>query len=302
MNLFDWAVSSSLPLVPTPIVRKVASRYVAGETLEQAVAAVETLNAEGAAATLDVLGEDVARREEADAFVGEYVRALEAIQARKLDANISLKLSAMGLRFDPALAEANLRRVAEEARRRNNFIRIDMEDSTVTQATIDLFRRVRADWPNIGIVLQAYLRRTQADVARAIEVRWSVRLCKGIYIEPPALAFRDPDCIRRNFAYGADRMLEAGIPLGIATHDETMVLEAFHSIERRRADRENFEFQMLLGVAPGLRKMILAAGHRMRVYVPFGKAWKAYSLRRLKENPAIARHVLRGLLRGRSTL
>lgn len=302
MNLFDWAVSTSLPLVPTPVIRKVASRYVAGETLDQAAAAVEKLNGEGAAATLDVLGEDVARRDEAEAFVGEYVRALEAIHVRKLDANISLKLSAMGLRFDPDLAEANLRRVAEEARRRNNFVRIDMEDSTVTQATLDVYRRVRADLPNVGIVLQAYLRRTQADVALAIQEHWSVRLCKGIYIEPPALAFRDPDCIRRNYAYAADRMLEAGIPLGIATHDETMVLEAFHSIERHRADRTKYEFQMLLGVAPGLRRMIIAAGHRMRVYVPFGKARKAYSLRRLKENPAIARHVLRGLIRGRGTL
>ncbi len=302
MNLFDTLVSTSLPLVPTPIIRKVASRYVAGETLEDALGTVEKLNGEGAAATLDVLGEDVARREEAEAFVAEYLRALEAIERRGLDANVSLKLSGRGLRLDPAFAEANVRRVAEEARRRNNFVRIDMEDSTVTQATIDLYRRVRADLPNVGIVLQAYLRRTQADVAAAIEEKWSVRLCKGIYIEPPALAFRDPDLIRRSFAYAADRLIEAGLPLGIATHDEAMVLEAFHSLERRRADRGSYEFQMLLGVAPGLRRMILAAGHRMRVYVPFGKAWKAYSLRRLKENPAIVRHVLRGLLGGRNAL
>ena len=302
MNLFDSLVSSSLPLVPTPIIKKVASRYVAGETLEEALDQVSRLNAEGASATLDVLGEDVARAEEAEAFVEAYLRALEGIDRRKLDSNISIKLSAMGLKLDAALAESNFRRVAGAAARLGIFVRIDMEDSSVTQATIDLFRRVRKDVPNTGIVLQAYLRRTQADVAQAIQEKWSVRICKGIYIEPPGIAFREPDLIRRNFAYATDRMLAAGIPLGIATHDEAMVLEALHSIERHRADRGSYEFQMLLGVTRGLRGLILAAGHRLRVYVPFGKAWKAYSLRRLKENPAIVRHVLRGMFQGRNAL
>lgn len=295
MSLFDKLVSSSLPMVPTPIVKKVASRYVAGASLEDALSVVERLNSEGASATLDVLGEDVAERGETQVFVEEYLRALEGIARRGLDSNVSLKLSSMGLRIDPALAEENLRRVAREARRLDNSVRIDMEDSKLTQATIDLFRRVRSDGDNVGIVLQAYLRRTQADVAMAIAEGWNVRICKGIYIEPESVALRDPDLIRRNFSYVTDRMLEGGLRLGIATHDETMVLEALHAIERRHADPARYEFQMLLGVATGLRRLILAAGHRLRVYVPYGRAWKAYCLRRLKENPAIARHVLKGM-------
>jgi proline dehydrogenase len=161
-----------------------------------------------------------------------------------------------------------------------------------------LFRRARAEFDNVGIVLQAYLRRTQKDVEDAIAERWSVRICKGIYVEPPEIALRAADLIRRNYAYVTDRMLEAKVPVGIATHDEAMVLEALHSIQRHGSKREEYEFQMLMGVAIGLRRLILAQGHRLRVYVPFGTAWKGYSLRRLKENPAIVRHVVTGVFRG----
>lgn len=302
MSLIDRTIAATLPLVPSPIVRKVASRYVAGEHLDQALETVRRLNAEGASATLDVLGEDVTRRDETKFFVEEYKRALAGIAAQKLDSNVSVKLSALGLSFDRVLAYENFRQVADEARRRENFVRIDMEDSALTQATIDMFRSAREEFGNVGIVLQAYLRRTQRDVADAIAEKWSVRICKGIYVEPPALALRDADLIRRNYAYVTDRMLEAGIPLGIATHDEAMVLEALHSIERYGSPRESYEFQMLMGVTPGLRRMLLGQGHRLRVYVPYGKSWKGYSLRRLKENPAIARHILKATLRGESTL
>ena len=302
MSVFDRAMAAGLPFVPSPIIRKVASRYVAGESLAQALSAVEALNREGASATLDVLGEDVQRREETKFFADAYLEAIAAIADRKLDCNVSVKLSAMGLRFDPALAEAHLRAIVGAARTNGNFVRVDMEDSSVTQSTIDLFRRVRADFQNVGIVLQAYLRRTQADAAAAVSEGWSVRICKGIYVEPREIAFRDPDLIRRNYAYVTDRLLAARIPVGIATHDEAMVVEALHSIERHQARREDYEFQMLMGVAAGLRRLLLAGGHRLRVYVPFGNAWKGYSLRRLKENPAIARHVLRGLVRGENAL
>ena len=302
MSFFDRAIAATLPLVPSPIVRKVASRYVAGEELAEALETVKRLNAEGASATLDVLGEDVTNRSETDFFVEEYKRALSEISAQNLDSNVSVKLSAMGLRFDPALALENFRRIAVEAKRRGNFVRIDMEDSALTQATIDLFRSAREEFDNIGIVLQAYLRRTQRDVADAISERWSVRICKGIYAEPPALAFRDADLIRRNYAYVTDRMLAARVPLGIATHDEAMVLEALHSLERHGSPHESYEFQMLMGVSPSLRRLLLGQGHRLRVYVPYGKSWKGYSLRRLKENPAIARHILKATLKGEGTL
>jgi proline dehydrogenase len=298
MSVIGRLLGATLPLVPSPIIRAVARRYVAGETLDDAFAAVSGLNREGASATLDVLGEDVTRREETRFFVDEYKRALAGIAERKLDSNVSVKLSAMGLKFDPELAWENLREIASEARRHGNFVRIDMEDSSVTQATLDLFRRARAEFDNVGIVLQAYLRRTQKDVEDAIAERWSVRICKGIYVEPPEIALRAADLIRRNYAYVTDRMLEARVPVGIATHDEAMVLEALHSIQRHGSKRGEYEFQMLMGVAIGLRRLILAQGHRLRVYVPFGTAWKGYSLRRLKENPAIVRHVVTGVFRG----
>lgn len=298
MKLLNGLIARSLPLVPSPIVRKVASRYVAGEDLAAAMATVARLNEEGARATLDVLGEDVEKREETEFFTREYERALTEIDRLKLNSNVSVKLSALGLKLDPELAHANLSRILTTAAGFGNFVRIDMEDSSVTQATLDLFVRVRQTHANVGIVLQAYLRRTQADVARAIAEKWSVRLCKGIYIEPRAISLGDADLIRRNYAYLADRMIEAAIPLGIATHDEAMVVEALHALERHHADRRNYEFQMLLGVAPALRRMLLSGRHPLRVYVPYGKAWKAYSLRRLKENPAIAGYVLAALWRG----
>jgi proline dehydrogenase len=302
LSLFGRALAAALPLVPSPIVRKIASRYVAGDDLAAALDAVASLNAEGASATLDVLGEDVVNTAETKFFVDEYKRALEQIDARRLDSNVSVKLSAMGLRFDPALALENFRQVAAEAKVRGNFVRIDMEDSALTQATIDLFRSIRREFDNVGIVLQAYLRRTQEDVAEAISEKWSVRICKGIYVESPAIAFRDPDLIRRNYSYVTDRMLAARIPVGIATHDEAMVLEALHSIERHASPRETYEFQMLMGVTPGLRRMILSRGHRLRVYVPYGRSWKGYSLRRLKENPAIVGHILKATLRRKNSL
>ena len=302
MTVVQRLLAASLPLVPAPVIRRVAKRYVAGETLDDAFAAVAALNREGASATLDVLGEDVTRRDETRFFVDEYKRALAGIAERGLDSNVSIKLSAMGLRFDPDLAFRNLSEVAEEARRLGNFVRIDMEDSSITQDTLDLFRRARAAHENVGIVLQAYLRRTQHDIADAIAERWSVRICKGIYVESPTLAYRSPDLIRRNYAYVTDRLLEARVPVGIATHDEAMVVEALHSIERRSARKEDYEFQMLMGVTVGLRRLILAQGHRLRVYVPFGTNWKGYSLRRLKENPAIIRHVVAGLFRREGSL
>jgi proline dehydrogenase len=298
MSLFDTAVARTLPLVPRPIVGRVASRYVAGERLEDALRTVEMLNREGAMATLDVLGEDITRAEETRNVADEYVRALDAIAEKRLDANVSVKLTALGLKMDRELARRNLFRVLEAASGRGNFVRIDMEDSSVTEATIALFLDARKDHPNVGLALQAYLRRTLADVARMIEIEANLRICKGIYVEPAEIAYRDRELIRKNFAYIVDTLLAHGNYVGIATHDEAMVLAALHSIDRHGRKPGQYEFQMLLGVAQPLRRHLVASGHRLRVYVPYGRAWYAYSLRRLKENPAISRHILRGLLRG----
>jgi proline dehydrogenase len=298
MSLFDTAIARTLPLVPRPIVGRVASRYVAGERLDDALRTVEALNREGAMATLDVLGEDITRAEETEGVVEEYVRALEAIKQRRLDANVSVKLTALGLKMDPELARRNLFQVLEGAAARGNFVRIDMEDSSVTEATIELFLDARKAHSNVGLALQAYLRRTLSDVSRMAELGANLRICKGIYVEPREIAYRDRELIRENFAYLVDTLLAHGNYIGIATHDEAMVLAALHSIDRHGRKPAEYEFQMLLGVAQPLRRRLIASGHRLRVYVPYGRAWYAYSLRRLKENPSIARHVLRGLLRG----
>lgn len=300
MNVLNALLARTLPLVPRPIVRRVASRYVAGETLDDAVRTVRRLSAEGCLATLDVLGEDVVRFSETAETVAEYRRALEALAGLRLDANISVKLTALGLKLDPSRCREQFGRILDAARERDTFVRIDMEDSSVTEETLRIFFESRQKTERVGLVLQAYLRRSRDDARRAAAVRANVRVCKGIYIEPPEIAFQDREEIRDNFAALVDDLFEAGCYVGIATHDEAVVERALETIARRRLGRDAYEFQMLLGVGADLRRRLVGAGHRLRVYVPYGRSWYAYSLRRLKENPAIAGNVLRGLLaRGR---
>lgn len=296
MSAIDHLIARSLPLVPRPIVRAVSRRYIAGETLEEAVRVLRSLNGRGFMATLDVLGEEVRSRPPAEEAVREYRRALRTLGEQGLDANISVKLTQLGLKLDTAYCMDNVRLLAQEAREAGNFVRIDMEDSSCTDATLELYRALRLEgFDNIGVVLQACLRRSLSD-ARALPEGANVRLCKGIYVEPRALAWRDRDIVRRNFVRLLEEMLDRGCYVGIATHDELLVWEAFRVLERGRVAREACEFQMLLGVDEELRGLIRASGHRLRVYVPYGSRWYAYSLRRLKENPRIARYVLRGTL------
>jgi proline dehydrogenase len=295
MKMLNRAIVAAMPLVPRPIVRRIASRYVAGETLEEALETVRALNAEGCMATLDVLGEDVEREDEADVAVAEYLRALEGIAARALDCNVSVKLTALALKLDPERCRREFARIVEGARRHGNFVRIDMEDSSVTEETIRIFTEAHRSYERVGVVLQAYLRRSLGDAERAAESRANVRVCKGIYVEPPEIAFQDREEIRDSFSAMVDRLLEGGAYVGIATHDPVLVRRARTTIGRLHLRREAYEFQMLLGVAAGLRRQLVAAGHRLRVYVPYGRAWEGYSMRRLKENPAIAGHVLRGI-------
>jgi proline dehydrogenase len=297
VNPLNGALARALPYVPRAVVRRVASRYVAGETLDAAVTTLRRLNAEGCLATLDVLGEDVVRVSETEETVAEYQRALDAIADHRLDANISVKLTAIGLKLDPALCRSQLRRILEAADARSIFVRIDMEDSSVTEETIRIYEESLRSGHRVGLVLQAYLRRSRDDARRAAALRANVRVCKGIYIEPPQIAYQGRQEIRENFIALVDALFDGGSPVGIATHDEWVVERALATIERRRLARDAYEFQMLLGVGGDLRRRLVAANHRLRVYVPYGRAWYAYSLRRLKENPAIAGHVLRGLVR-----
>jgi len=297
VNPLNRLVVRTLPLVPKAVVRRIASRYVAGETLEEALALVRSLNAEGCKATLDVLGEDVTRPDETEATVIEYERALADIAARGLDSNISVKLTALGLKLDPAHCRLQFARIVEAAKAHGIFVRIDMEDSPVTEETIRIFFEFLEVYDRVGIVLQAYLRRSAEDARRIAAVGGNVRVCKGIYVEPPAIAFQDREEIRKSYIELVDLLLSSGSHVGIATHDPLLVERALGVIGRLRLPREAYEFQMLLGVAGTLRRRLVADGRRLRVYVPYGDAWYAYSVRRLKENPAIAGHVVKGLFR-----
>lgn len=298
MSVIHTLLARSLPLVPRPIVRRVSRRYIAGDTLAEAVAAVRSLNADGFMATLDVLGESVTDRSLAEAAVRDYRAALSAIHAERLDSNISIKPTQFGLRLDFDMCYEKVRALAEQARADGIFVRIDMEDSQCTSATLDLYRRLRGEGiENVGVVLQAYMRRSLADV-RALPDRANVRLCKGIYIEPPDVAYQDRGLVNKNFVRLLEELLDRGSYVGIATHDEDLVWEAERLLDRRRLSGSAYEFQMLLGVAEPLRRIIRRNGHRLRVYVPFGAHWYAYSLRRLKENPRIAGYILAGLMPG----
>jgi proline dehydrogenase len=292
VTVLDRAVVATLPLVPRPLVRRLSSRYIAGSELDDARVTVARLNAEGKLATVDVLGEEIARPDEAAAITRAYLDVLDAIDADALDANVSVKLTGLGLNLDPALARRNLEAIAS----RGTFVRIDMEDSSTTDETLALYRELTAaGFGNLGVVLQAALRRTESDAAELAGA--NVRLCKGIYIEPHELAFRDFHEVRESFVRTLDVLLDGGTYVGIATHDEWLVDRALEAIAARGLTPAAYEFQMLLGVRPELGDRIVAAGHRLRIYVPFGRQWYEYSLRRLQENPKVAGYVARDLLR-----
>ena len=295
MKLFDQAIVRMLPAVPRPVVRRLSAPYIAGPTLGDARATVAGLNAEGKQATVDVLGEEITRPAEAEAITQAYLDVLEAIETDGLDSSISVKLTGLGLKLDRALCRENLDAVVADAAARGTIVRIDMEDSSCTDETLALFRELRESGrDNVGVVLQAALRRTVADVAALSDLRPSVRLCKGIYVEPATIAFQDFDAVRASFLAALEALLEAECYVGVATHDEWLIGQ---SLERLAGlGRAEYELQMLLGVREARGTELVAAGHRLRVYVPFGQRWYEYSLRRLQENPKIAGYIASGTL------
>ncbi len=298
MQALNRLVVKTLPLVPRGIVGKVAARYVSGATFAEAAQVIHRLNREGAMATVDVLGEEVRTTAPAIAATDEYLRALQAIHEQQLLCNISVKPTQLGLKVAEDFCRDNLLRLLELAASQGNFLRLDMEDHTCTDATLRLYRDLhQRHGDRVGVVLQAYLRRTLDDIAALPADAVNVRLCKGIYVEPREVAWQDRETIRLNFLAALERLFDRGIYVGIATHDEYLVSGALALIHRLKIPRERYEFQMLLGVETRLRKILLAAGHRLRVYVPFGREWYSYSVRRLRENPALAGHVLRAFLR-----
>jgi proline dehydrogenase len=296
--MIDRALATALPAVPRPLVRHFADPYMAGETLEAAVETVRGLNELDISATVDVLGEDTTGPAQVAATVQEYVRLLAAIEQHGLRAHISVKLSAVGLEIDPGMARENAELLAREAEQRGSFMRIDMEHSGLTDATLDIYRGLRAaGLERVGVVIQAYLRRSLRDVRELADLRPSVRLVKGIYVEPHSIAYTDPGIINRNFLELLGELVGNGSRVAIATHDRWLVDEALRLVDRHRLAPEAYEFQMLLGVTERLRAELVGQGHPMRVYVPYGSAWYAYSMRRLRENPSIAGYVARDVAR-----
>jgi proline dehydrogenase len=286
-----------IQLLPKSLVKAFAMRYIAGEKLEDAVRVVRMLNGEGFMATVDVLGEHVRTEKESLLAVKACEEVLRVIYEHHLNGNLSIKLTQFGLNIDQDFCLANVRNLLEMARGYSNFVRIDMEDSSTTSATLKLYERVRSEgFENTGVVIQTYLRRSQDDVKRLVEMKGNVRLCKGAYVEPEAIAFKDREEIRANYLKLLKTLLEAKGYVGIAIHDDVLVRGAYQYIHEMSLQKSNYEFQMLYGVKPKLRDKILADGHRLRIYIPFGESWYAYSMRRFQENPQLARTVFRSFL------
>lgn len=301
MNVLNKLIVATLPAIPKPIVRQFASRYIAGEEIADAVRTVKQLNDQGMLATLDVLGEDIHQRDEAVAVREKISEVFEAISKERLNSNVSIKLTQVGLKLDRQFCLENARQIVRRAQERENFVRIDMEDSSCTDDTIWVYRELRKEFTNLGIVLQAYLRRTQADAGALMrDGLKNFRLCKGIYIEPEEIAFKNRDEINQNYIRTVELMLRERAYVGIATHDSGLLDAACRFVQELKLQKHEYEFQMLLGVRPDLRSKILRDGHRLRVYVPFGKQWYQYSIRRFKENPQVAGYVLKALFRRNS--
>jgi proline dehydrogenase len=292
LAIFDRAIVRLLPAVPRPVVQKLSGRYIAGAELKDAREAVRRVNAEGKAATIDVLGEEITTEEEAAAIVRAYQDVFADIERCGLDSGVSVKVTGLGLKLGYDLCRDNLRTVVGDAASRGNFVRIDMEDSSTTDDTLRLYRELREEGhDNVGVVLQAMLRRTLSDVDSLAELRPSVRLCKGIYVEPPDVAYQDYEAVRASYVRSLEALLDAGCYVGIATHDEWLLGEGRRLVAERGLARDEYEFQMLLGVRPARGDELVAEGHKLRIYVPFGREWYAYSLRRLQENPRIAGYI-----------
>lgn len=296
MNLGNQLILSAIQLLPRPLVKRFAMRYIAGEELEDAVRVVRAINSLKMMGTMDVLGENVTTREESLAAVRECEEVLHSINENQLEANLSIKLTQFGLKIDEEFCYSNVKRLLEIASGYNNFVRIDMENSLTTSETLKLYEKLRSEgFENVGLVIQANMRRSEDYVQRWISLKANIRLCKGAYLEPEAIAFKGKEEIRLNYLKLLKKLLDGKCYVGIATHDDFLIDGAYQYIQEMNLQKSDYEFQMLYGVRSKLRDKIVADGHRLRVYVPFGQHWYAYSMRRFKENPQMIRYVFRAL-------
>lgn len=295
MNPFNYLLVKTIPLFPRKLVRVFANKYIAGDNINDAVKTVRDLNSRNVMATIDVLGESIKDRAEAAKSKDESLEVLDTITREKLDGNLSVKLTMLGLAMDYDMCRGLFTEIMDSAKEKNTFVRIDMEDSSVTDITIRMYEEMRKKYDNVGLVLQAYLRRTENDVIKLTQEKSNFRLCKGIYREPEEIAFKGKQEIRDNYLKLLRLIIEKNEYVGIATHDDFLTDGAQAIVREYGLTNDKFEFQMLLGVREKLRGQLVDAGYRMRVYVPFGLRWYEYSIRRFKENPNVAGQVFKSI-------
>ena len=301
MMWFNKMIAAILPLMPKNFVWIFSRRYIAGRKIEDAIRASKALNKDGMMVTIDLLGEFITHLDEAEQNKNEYLNIIDTFEKEGIDGNYSLKPTMFGLLIDKDVCYQNIREIVKKASEYDNFVRVDMEDSQCVDLEIELFRKLKKEFPkHVGLVLQAYMRRTKDDILSMRDLHskdnpLNFRLCKGIYVEPEEVAYKKYEEINEHFLEDLELMFKEGMYPGIATHDVPLVEGAYKLIEKYKVPNENFEFQMLYGVTPSLRKSIVDKGYRMRVYVPFGEQWFAYSTRRLKENPKMANDIIKAL-------
>ena len=299
--MFNKFIAAILPYFPTKFIWIFSKSYISGETIEDAMNASKDLNNKSMKVTLDVLGEFTKTLDEAELNKKEYLDLIDYSYKNSIDGNFSVKPTSFGLLIDKEICYNHMREIVAKAASYNGFIRIDMEDSPCTDDEIDLFRRLKVEFPgNVGLVLQAYLKRTLKDIEGMMDLNSpkypvSYRLCKGIYVEPAVIAFQKHEEINQHYLEDLEFMLKNKMHVGIATHDKLLVEGAYKLLEKYKVPKHKYEFQMLYGVTPGLRDSIVKAGHTMRIYVPYGEKWFGYSTRRLKENPKMASHIIKAI-------
>jgi len=295
VKVINDALVGFVKLLPKSVVHIFAKKYIAGETLNDAVRVVKELNAKGIVATMDVLGESVNTKKESEQAKNECFMVLDTINQHKLDSNLSLKPTQLGLIIDKQFCYEQITSILEKAKGYNNFVRIDMEDSSTTDTTLELHKKLKEKYSNVGVVVQCYLKRTYNDVEEQNKLGTNYRLCKGIYIEPAEIAFTERQQVRDNFLKILEKILDDGNYVGIATHDDYLVKGAYELLKKKNIPNNKYEFQMLYGVKEDLRDKIKSDGHKIRVYVPFGEHWYKYSIRRLQENPNMAWYITKSI-------